>query len=296
MILRTAMAVMTLLMMGGVAQACPNPALDPLYDSITLTEGFNPNPHSQYIEVGGDNRIDKCMNTSIQGSVATNPDYFLYYDSSGNSTLTVFLQTSTDSVLLVVTPWDEWLIDDDSAGNRDASITIANAPSGWYAIWGGSYGGGVGQPGDLFFTETTNVAAQPQSTCPDPSLEATYGTILLDEGFNPDPHSENIEAGGQNRMDLCMNTSIQATVATNPDYLLAYETSGNSTLTLFVQTPTDSVLLVVTPWDEWLIDDDSAGNSDGLISIPNATAGWYSIWVGAYGTGQPGTLFISERN
>ena len=44
-----------------------------------------------------------------------------------------------------------------------------------------------------------------------------------------------------------------------------------------------------------MCNDDSFGDSDPFIVIPNAPSGLYDIWVGTYGSDPFGaTLFISE--
>lgn len=127
--------------------------------------------------------------------------------------------------------------------------------------------------------------------------DPTYGNVELSEGFLPDPHEITLTAGG----------SVEPTVATTrpecgyghiaeaPDYDLYYETTGGTTLYVYAVAGSDTMILINAPDQTWLCDDDSYGEGDPLVIIPNAAAGLYDIWVGTYGEETvEATLFISE--
>jgi protease YdgD len=138
----------------------------------------------------------------------------------------------------------------------------------------------------------------PAVACPDWQKAPSFGEIPLVEGFQPDPFYRNITAGGTYSLQNCFpGQGWSGTVASAPDFDIYYQTSGASTLTIGVSSGYDTMLLINDPNGNWYIDDDSGGNMDPLISIPNAPSGLYDIWIGSFGGGRglPGQLIITER-
>ncbi|MEM9759586.1 MAG: peptidase S1, partial [Pseudomonadota bacterium] len=108
---------------------------------------------------------------------------------------------------------------------------------------------------------------------------------------------------GSNTTTLTAGGSIQANrgsctygfVASAPDLKLNYE--GTGPLYFSVESDGDTTLLVNQPDVSWICDDDSLGDSNPLLVLPNATEGVYDIWVGTYGDQmQSATLTISETD
>ena len=87
------------------------------------------------------------------GTVASAPDFDLYYTSSGNTPLTIYVRSSYDTVLLISDPNGNWWFDDDNGGGHDPLLFFPNAPGGLYNIWIGSFESRSGLPGTLIFTE-----------------------------------------------------------------------------------------------------------------------------------------------
>ena len=142
------------------------------------------------------------------------------------------------------------------------------------------------------------VSSDQAKACPDYSLQPSFGLIELNEGFPNDPFTRRITAGGTYGLAWCFdNPNLTGSVASKPDFDLYYHTSGYTPLTIFVDSPYDTMLLVNTPSGDWLFDDDSGGNGNPMIVIPNAADGLYDIWIGSYdgARGLPGTLYITER-
>jgi len=133
--------------------------------------------------------------------------------------------------------------------------------------------------------------------CPDWQLPAAFGTISLTEGWPQDPYVRNITAGGRYSLAGCFGNNYTGSVAAKPDFDVHYNTSGNTSLTFYVQSGYDTMLLVNDPSGQWWFDDDSAGGQNPMITIPFAQAGLYDVWIGSYqgGRGLPGQLFITER-
>ena len=111
----------------------------------------------------------------------------------------------------------------------------------------------------------------------------------------PDPFSLSLTAGG-------ITQSVAAGcgygyISQEPDFALTYSTSGFSGLYFYVEGEGDTTLLIRTPNGGWLCDDDSHGNSNPIVDIPNAAQGEYQVWAGAYSSGYiQATLYVSERD
>lgn len=127
----------------------------------------------------------------------------------------------------------------------------------------------------------------------DVSAPPTFGDLELDEGFEPDPAQVDLMAGGT--ITPAVSGCDFGTIAEAPDVDLYYSTSGASTLYISAIGADDTTLLVNLPDGSWVCDDDSFGDGDPIVVVPNAEDGLYDIWVGTYG-GEPveASLFISE--
>jgi hypothetical protein len=81
------------------------------------------------------------------------------------------------------------------------------------------------------------------------------------------------------------------------DIQLTYRTSGNSRLTITIESNFDSVLLVLDPAGVWHFDDDSGPGSNGRLVFQRARDGTYDIWAGTYSQSKPlrATVAITER-
>lgn len=124
-------------------------------------------------------------------------------------------------------------------------------------------------------------------------IDPTFGSVDLSEGFLPDPHQVDLTAGGSTTPSV--EGCAFGTIAEAPDYDLYYDTTGGSTLYIYAESEADVTILVNTPDQTWVCDDDSYGGSDPLVVIPSAASGLYDIWVGTYGSDPAdASLFISE--
>jgi len=134
---------------------------------------------------------------------------------------------------------------------------------------------------------TPNAAAQ------DWHADPTYGTVELRQGFRPDPYATALTAGGGTAVSI--EGCRFGHVASAPDIDLKYNTSGGSTLYIYVRSNDDTTLLINLSSGSWACDDDGLGNGNPLVVIPNAPAGLYDIWVGTYSDDlSDATVYISE--
>jgi hypothetical protein len=130
------------------ALACPNWEASPSFGQIDLHAGFMPDPYVRNITAGGRYDLAGCFNTyGWGGSVASKPDFDLYWNGS-SSQLTIAVNSNSDTVLLINAPDGQWYYSDDPS-----AITFSNPQTGLYDIWIGAYNGSRGIPGQLVITE-----------------------------------------------------------------------------------------------------------------------------------------------
>jgi hypothetical protein len=154
MTFKPSFAFIAAMVWAGVAVACPNWEAPPSFGSIELREGFPNDPYQRRITAGGRYNLSSCLrDNSVSGTVASAPDFDLYYTTSGNTPLTIYVRSSHDTVLLISDPYGNWWFDDDSGGGHDPLIYFPNAANGLYNIWIGSFESRSGLPGTLIFTE-----------------------------------------------------------------------------------------------------------------------------------------------
>ena len=138
-------------LVAGVAEACPDRQLEPRVGAITLDAGFLPDPYSRNVTAGGAFTLLFC-GFNWQGYVYAAPDFDLYYDAASGVSLTFYVQSNIDTVLLINDPSGGWQFNDNGAGGLNPSITINRPQSGTYNVWIGTHSLGVGAA-QLFITE-----------------------------------------------------------------------------------------------------------------------------------------------
>lgn len=273
------------------------------YGQTQLRAGFEPDPFN--VSVLGGGPVDMSgVNDSCNGFVATRASYTVRYTANTAEfpTLYVGATSDADTTIAVRTPNGQWYCNDDAIG-LNPMVAIEQPRSGRYQIWVGRYGTPDENASAQLFVSEVGGPADPYAgpvddgggDAPDYSLDPAYGVINLVAGFEPDPHTVAIDAGGS--IDSSVVGCI-GWVARAPDYRLNWTAgSGSLPLIISVASDADTTLVVNDAQGNWLCDDD--GGNEGLnpaITIEGAVSGQYDIWVGTYAQGdlQPSTLHISE--
>lgn len=283
-----------LLLAGAPVASSQSISAEPNFGSLSLNEGFVPDPQSVAVTSGGS--IDVGVGGCSYGFVSDAPDVDFYYTTSGNSDLYIYAVGDGDTTLLINTPSGSWVCNDDSYGDGDPLLRLPNADNGLYNIWVGSYSNEF-HDATLFVSEvdpsSDTSSGAPNGGVPDYSLDPTYGRETLEEGFLPDPYAIDVVAGGP--IELSMGECTYGYVADAPDFDLYYETTGGSNLYIYALSEDDTTLLINTPDGNWVCNDDGHFDGNPLIVIPAGEGGLYDIWVGSYnGDGSGATLYISE--
>ncbi|MEM8599508.1 MAG: hypothetical protein AAGF99_06285 [Bacteroidota bacterium] len=260
----------------------------PTYGNVELAEGFQPDPHTTRVAAGGSIEVNKGACT--YGYVANAPDVDFYYTTSGGSNLHIYAESESDVTLLINGPDGSWLCDDDGLGGRDPLVTVANASSGLYSVWIGTYGDEM-EAATLYLSEIAPSGGGGSSDGIDIGADPTYGDVRLSRGFGS--NTTMLTAGGSFQPDF--GNCTYGNVAGAPDVELNYTTDGSGPLFISAESEDDTTLLVNLPDGSWVCDDDSGDGSNPLLTVPNAANGIYDIWVGTYGDEmRSATLTISE--
>jgi hypothetical protein len=291
MLIRSLIAATAALLLVAPAAQAQDPSAKATFGDVSLSSGFTPDPHTISLTAGG--AIDaSTIGSPCRGSIARAPDYELTY-TAGSLPLYIYATASSDTTLVVNGPGGQWYCDDDSNGGTNPQVTFNSPASGTYDIWVGTFGGGTASA-TLNITELTGEDGDGgDNGSPNASLTATFGEVVLNSGFTPDPHRVMLTAGGT-LSGSSVSSTCQGSIATAPDYQITY-TAGSLPLAIRTEASTDTTLMVNGPDGQWYCDDDSAGGTNAQVYFAKPASGIYDIWVGTYGGGnQPATLLITE--
>ncbi|GAM98511.1 hypothetical protein U91I_02146 [alpha proteobacterium U9-1i] len=273
------------------------------YGQVRLTSGFTPDPHQTTLNAGGP--IDASTSragAACTGYVTQRPSFSLRYTAGS---LPLYLSTGSDSdtTLVVRAPDGSWHCDDDSGGALNAAVRFDTPRSGRYQIWVGRFGSaGETSPAFLNVSEiipSPSTPTEPTGEVPDFSLDPTFGAVDLTSGFQPDPHTVSIAAGGSLNAANIGVPSCVGSIASAPDYRVNW-TAGSGALPLIfsVAAETDTTLVINDAQGNWVCDDDG-GNAgmNPMVRFDAPASGQYDVWVGTYSSeaGLPAsTLHVSE--
>jgi hypothetical protein len=264
---------------------------------VRLTAGFEPDPHSVTVVAGGAIEATRADESCNAGFIAQRPSYSVRY-TAGDFPLYIYAQSEADTTLAVRAPNGAWVCDDDSGGNLNPLVSFAAPTTGRYQVWVGRFGTQSETASAVLSVSEIGGPSTPVGEgAPDFTLDPAYGTVELAAGFQPDPHTQQIAAGGAFDASQLGGTCV-GWVAQAPDYRVNWTAgSGQLPLIFSVASDADTTLVINGADGSWICDDD--GGNEGMnpsVSIQNAPSGQYDVWVGTYSQGelQDSTLHVSE--
>ncbi len=127
----------------------------------------------------------------------------------------------------------------------------------------------------------------------DISADPAFGTVTLEGGFVPDPHTTELVAGGSIAV-ADQGAGCTGYIASAPDVDFNF-TAGELPLNIYVTSESDTTLVINLPDGTWLCNDDAEGFNPA-VAIASPQSGLYNIWVGTYDAdaAAAATLKISE--
>ncbi|MEO0466112.1 MAG: hypothetical protein AAF216_06180 [Pseudomonadota bacterium] len=273
---------------------------DANFGSVELESGFLPDPHTVQITSGGSVDLAMAIDAEVCAGYATsNPDLKLHWTDESAGLLSLWVESEGDTTLVINDSFGNWHCDDDSAGGTNPLVELDTSASGQFDIWVGSYEADANYAATLYISEFASDDGDVAPTALDYTVEANYGTVSLEAGFMPDPHTVEIASGGSVDLSAAISDASCAGYATSaPDLELAWTQESEGLLKLWVESEGDTTLVINDSAGNWHCDDDSAGNTNPLVELPAAAGGVYDIWVGSYeaDSNHSSTLYISELN
>lgn len=117
------------------------------------------------------------------------------------------------------------------------------------------------------------------------NLVPTYGSHDLASGFEPDPFTVKVVAGGDVDASEYLS-SCSGFVARTPDVRINYTAGSQYPLIIGAISESDTTLVVIPPEQTMNCDDDSWGDGDPIMTFKRPQSGIYLIWVGASAQGE----------
>jgi hypothetical protein len=120
------------------------------------------------------------------------------------------------------------------------------------------------------------------------------GSTSLSAGFQPDPVTVNVTAGGP-VAGASADASCSGLMTSAPTYRLQYTNASNaSLLRVYAESVDDLTLVINAPDGNWHCNDDTFGLNPA-VDFQNPLTGQYDIWVGTFGgSSTQATLGITE--
>lgn len=137
------------------------------------------------------------------------------------------------------------------------------------------------------------VAAVPAIAQPDIGRTPTFGTLTLSAGFEPDPQTVPVTAGGRLNAET-VDSDCRGSIGNAPDVRVNY-TAGSFPLIFQVRAEQDTTLVINGPDGQWHCNDDSNGIHPE-VRFDSPASGQYDVYVGHYnrGAGVPARLHVTE--
>lgn len=271
------------------------------FGQVQLRAGFSPDPHAVTVAGGGAIESTRADDECLAGYIASRPSYTLRY-RAGELPLYIFSVSEADTTIAVRAPDGQWYCDDDSGGSLNPVVSWQTPRSGRYQIWVGRFAvQNETAPAVLNISEIGGPAqptTPPTGDGPDFSLPPAFGSVDLVSGFQPDPHTQTIAAGGAIDASGLGQPGCVGWIAQAPDYRVSF-TAGTAGLPLVfsVQSDSDTTLVINDAQGNWVCDDDGGNNGlNPAITFANPASGQYDVWVGTFSQGelQDSTLNVSE--
>lgn len=117
---------------------------DPIYETVSLSAGFIPDPETVAVAAGGSNSAENAA-PGCAGNISTSPDVRLIFDASNSATaapLYISVDSNEDTTLVINAPDGQWYCNDDGGQGTNPAIIFGPAQSGRYEIWVGTYNAG----------------------------------------------------------------------------------------------------------------------------------------------------------
>lgn len=264
------------------------------FGTVNLVSGFTPDPHVTTVNAGGPIDVS-TVSDNCRGFIAERPSFTLNF-RKGELPLYIGVAADDDTTLVIRSPNGQWMCDDDSGDNLNPVVSWSQPRNGRYQIWVGRFGSSELAPAQLYISEIGGPADAVPTDLPDFTLTPNYGVIDLVSGFQPDPHTVNVTAGGE--YNAYQIPGCVGSISRAPDYRVNFTAGGAGLPLIFsASSEADTTLVINDAGGNWVCDDD--GGNEGLnpaVTFTSPASGQYDVWVGSYAEGDypSAVLNVSE--
>jgi hypothetical protein len=138
-------------------------------------------------------------------------------------------------------------------------------------------------PGQAWAQQQPNLRGRP-----------AFGSLQLQSGFQPDPRTVEVRAGGPDAVQRLGQDCVGFIDFRQPDVNIEYR-AARLPLILLVRSNADTTLVVNLPDGSWRCNDDFDGVNPGL-TFEQPQSGLYNVWIGTFESGalQPASLVVTE--
>ena len=261
-----------------LAQQCPDWQLNGIPVSTDAETAWTAQQYPMYAGGG----LDLSLCTSVpngRGFITAAPSFSISYDArSMGRALEFRVESQCDTTLLINDATATWQFSDDDGGTLNPRLRLAGAPSGRYDVWVGTYGNSACQA--PLVVESFPPQAAVAATCPEWSLGGAEVRLNASQS-----ETRPVTAGGQvSLFDNACGIQGHGFVAQAPDFSVMFDPQGqNATLEVSVQGQCDTLMLINDAQATWLFNDDT-NDLNPMLSLPNAVAGRYDVWIGTFGS------------
>lgn len=290
---------------GGANLAQLDFSQEPGFGTATLSGAELAEPYLSQLISGGSVDVSYLGNNCV-GYAAGNPDYRVNITDRPADLAFEFTADDgvSDATIIINAPDGQWYCNDDkSSGSYNPGLNFANAASGQYDIWVGSYSSSENITGSLAIMDASRSGSNFDATAAssgalDFTADPYFGSTALTAGFTPDPHIISMTAGGSvDVASASYGEQCRGHASSAPDFKLSWNGNSSRLQVYFVADDgEDATLIINSPDGSWLCNDDASGTLNPGITINSPSAGRYDIWVGGYSQGQyiDGELRITE--
>jgi hypothetical protein len=148
---------------------------------------------------------------------------------------------------------------------------------------------------------TDSPTSEPSPSMPllDFSKTSNYGSVELESGFLPDPHTKDLKSGGSIDASY-LGDDCSGFVTSAPDYEVKYRAGERDLLRFYFvgedRHSSDTTLIVNDPAGNWYCNSDSYDDIFPTVDFTDPAGGTYDVWIGSVedDLNWKGTLFITE--
>ena len=259
---------------------------------------YGPRPgFGQFPVIAGGNLSAGNLGTECNGWIASDGPTHTFTREKAAHVMVIQATSDDDSVLVVEAPDGDVHCDDDSFGDRNATLTFYDGEalladfgasevdaehfidggSGTYNIWVGTFSRNGGT------VDATLAIFEAPAQFPDSRMS----DIQLQGGFARE--QADVTAGGHYSLSMFSPEGCKGFVTGESSYALRYEAGPDASDLRFdvYSGSVDTTLAVLTPVGEWLCNDDHV-DSYPSIRVGNPDNGTYHVWVGTFDLGDAG--------